>query len=321
MAWIQSHQSLGNHRKTLHASELLRCNQYQLIGHLHALWWWALDNAGPDGDLNGATDRVIAAAAGWNKDATRFVSALTEAGFIDPTDHGRRVHDWEDYTGRLVEQRTRVRDQTRERVRQHRARSQVTNAPGNASVTRYAAVTSVTRNAPVTQHVTRSNAQEKRREEESNNLPLTPGSTNTSRSASTQAHAGEPALAPASPAVAVYCRTARVPSTELVAKHIDAVLAHGSDPDLELWRECVEQWIGRGYNRDNLVGMLDWYRSGGPPVRAAPGRNGAAGANGKYSVAQFAADFLRGNDNGLAANVFGAVRQAGRGLPAPGHDT
>lgn len=44
MAWIESHQTLSRHRKTLRAAALLHVDRHKMIGHLHELWWWALDN-------------------------------------------------------------------------------------------------------------------------------------------------------------------------------------------------------------------------------------------------------------------------------------
>ncbi len=105
MSWIESHQSLSRHRKTLRASALLKVDRHKLIGHLHELWWWGLDNADTDGQLNGISDREIAAAAGWpEKGAAVFVGALTTAGFIDADAGGLSLHDWYDYAGKLTEQ-------------------------------------------------------------------------------------------------------------------------------------------------------------------------------------------------------------------------
>lgn len=115
MAWIESHQSLLTHRKTMRAIGALKVDRYKFIGHLHALWWWALDNA-DDGNLSGLNDTEIAAAAGWHKGrATEFVTALSEAGFIDAGT--RQLHDWEDYAGKLIDRRRR----NAERKRQARA--------------------------------------------------------------------------------------------------------------------------------------------------------------------------------------------------------
>ncbi|MCL8207248.1 MAG: hypothetical protein K6V97_04120 [Actinomycetia bacterium] len=97
MAWIESHQSLLRHRKTNRVVALLGIHRCQLIGHLHCLWWWALDNVPVDGALGDLSDTEIARAAEWDGDPTAFVRALTVAGFIDERPEGRFLHDWIDY--------------------------------------------------------------------------------------------------------------------------------------------------------------------------------------------------------------------------------
>lgn len=115
MAWIESHQSLLNHRKTIRAAALLKADRYKLIGHLHALWWWALDNADLDGKLDAVTPEEVAIAAGWPENkAADFVAALEAAGFLDK---GMVLHDWYDYAGKLNAKRAA----NKERMRSARA--------------------------------------------------------------------------------------------------------------------------------------------------------------------------------------------------------
>jgi hypothetical protein len=114
VAYIESHQTLGNHPKTKRAARELGIGRVQLVGHMHYLWWWALEYA-EDGDLSGFSDDEIAEEAMWEGDPAAFVGALTDAGFLDPN---RSLHDWEVYTGRLVAQR----ESNRERQRRFRER-------------------------------------------------------------------------------------------------------------------------------------------------------------------------------------------------------
>ena len=114
MAWVESHQSLRDHRKTLAAAALLKIDRYKLIGHLQALWWWALDNLPPDGSLEGLPDSVVDQAAGWSRKAS-FCAALRAAGFIDE----RGLHNWDSYGGKLKLQR----DANKERMRETRAKN------------------------------------------------------------------------------------------------------------------------------------------------------------------------------------------------------
>lgn len=113
MAWIESHQELGRHPKTLRAARRLGVSRVAVVGHLHYLWWWCLDYAA-DGDLSGFTCEEIADAAEWQGDASDFVVALGESGFLDQ--HGDRltIHDNEDYNGKLRDARDRNRDRQRE---------------------------------------------------------------------------------------------------------------------------------------------------------------------------------------------------------------
>ncbi|WP_374713316.1 hypothetical protein [Symbiobacterium terraclitae] len=117
MAWIESHQSLSRHRKTLRAAAILRVSRHLLIGHLHELWWWALDNVPANGFLGDLTDAEIAQGAEWPGDPTEFVRALTEAGFIDETENGRYLHDWHDYAGGMLEKRAKDAERKREERR------------------------------------------------------------------------------------------------------------------------------------------------------------------------------------------------------------
>jgi hypothetical protein len=113
MAYIQSHQSLGHHRKTLRMVDMLRVNRVKLIGHLHELFWWGLDNADSQGVLGRIAAVDIADAACWpTKDAERFVRALLECGganhpgFLEQrSEVGYVLHDWYDYAGKFSDKR------------------------------------------------------------------------------------------------------------------------------------------------------------------------------------------------------------------------
>ena len=146
MAWIEVHQSLPTHPKTIEAAMLLDVSEPVIVGHLVCLWTWAVD-ARPDGQLDLSKPRVIARAARWDMEPGRFVDALVAVRFLD--DDGA-IHDWDDYTGRLMERRERVKEQTRGRVQafRERQRSRLSSieGEGNADVTRYPSVS----NAPVT---------------------------------------------------------------------------------------------------------------------------------------------------------------------------
>lgn len=116
--YVRSLQSLSKHRKTMTATALLRTDRHKLIGHLHELWWWGLDNADIHGVIGPAPDEVIAEAAGWPvKDAKRFVGALLAVGFIERSADGTLVlHDWYEYAGKLNEKREKDADRKRKSI-------------------------------------------------------------------------------------------------------------------------------------------------------------------------------------------------------------
>lgn len=114
MAWIESHQNLGDHPKTLRAATMLRVSPAEMVGHLHFLWWWALDYA-QTGDISALTAAEIASAARWTRGNTHqkrdpelFVDALLTCGpngFLDRVDGRLQIHDWMEYAGKLIERR------------------------------------------------------------------------------------------------------------------------------------------------------------------------------------------------------------------------
>lgn len=120
MSWIESHQSLSKHRKTTRLAALLKADRHKVIGHLHEMWWWGLDNADVDGGLAGLTEDEIAMGAEWpTKDAKRFVCALVEAGFLEAADGGYVLHDWYAYAGKLNTKRAANRDRMKRARAEH----------------------------------------------------------------------------------------------------------------------------------------------------------------------------------------------------------
>jgi len=101
MAWIESHQELAQHPKTRRLVRALGVSLPTAIGHLHMLWWWAMDYA-DQGDLTAYSDEDIADAVAWDGDARVFVTALRTAGFLN---EDRTIHDWRTYVGRLLDKR------------------------------------------------------------------------------------------------------------------------------------------------------------------------------------------------------------------------
>lgn len=112
MAWIESHQELGSHPKTLKLARILGVSRAAAVGHLHFLWWWALDYS-QEGNLNRFEALDIAIGGEWESDPETFVDALVRAGFLDQTSDGLAVHDWDQYGGRLQERRAKDAERKR----------------------------------------------------------------------------------------------------------------------------------------------------------------------------------------------------------------
>ncbi len=122
--WIESHQSLRNHPKVRKSARLAGINEFEMIGRLHAFWWWAMDYA-PTGDVTKYTNEDIEDAVDWGGESGKFANALIDcglgghSGFIEVTSDGQRlIHDWDEYGGRLLD----LKEANRERMRARRAR-------------------------------------------------------------------------------------------------------------------------------------------------------------------------------------------------------
>jgi hypothetical protein len=162
MAWLPSHQDLRTHPKTRKAARRLDVTLPTMIGHLHLLWYWALDLA-PDGDLSKFDDEDIADGADWTGDPEQFVDALAGCGsggapgFIDPD---RRLHDWAEYGGKYGKRVDAAR----------KAAAARWHSESNAG----AMPTHSERIAPVEQPQSNRNAEERRGEEKREQTPKRP---------------------------------------------------------------------------------------------------------------------------------------------------
>jgi hypothetical protein len=123
--WIHLYGDAFTNKKISAAvAALTRGGVHKMVGHLGALWTWAMEFA-QEGDLGHVSDVAIAQGAGWPKAPWRFVAALLEAGLLDPD---RRLHDWDTYAGRLI--RKRQADAARKRVEYERKKKPKPPSPG-----------------------------------------------------------------------------------------------------------------------------------------------------------------------------------------------
>jgi hypothetical protein len=113
MAWIESHQEIAQHPKTRRLARALGITVPQAIGHLHMLWWWAVDYA-ENGWLGKYTCDDLADAVMWDGDPQKLWDALLEAGWLDRGMEGAEIHDWDFYIGRLMERRRKDAERKRE---------------------------------------------------------------------------------------------------------------------------------------------------------------------------------------------------------------
>ena len=118
MAWIELHQSVWTHRKTLALADALGIQDTYAAAHMAQFWCWAMDNA-RNGDVTVMSQRIISKAAGWLGDADVFCQAVIASGFLDKTTDGLFIHNWDDYSGKLMQ----ARENNKERQRRYRERN------------------------------------------------------------------------------------------------------------------------------------------------------------------------------------------------------
>lgn len=99
MAWISVHESIVG-PKLRDLRKRLNCSQWEAEGILCSLWLWGLKNATKDGSLPHTERSDIAAdlsgsSAGSSLVTVEIVDALIETGWIDETENGLSLHDWD----------------------------------------------------------------------------------------------------------------------------------------------------------------------------------------------------------------------------------
>ncbi len=127
MAWIELHQSLMNHKKIIRLKNVLKVEAPHAMGLVCNLWLWAVDNA-PDGDLTEFSAEELSEVCGYKKDPNQFLKAMVDVGFIDKKGKKKQIHDWSEYTGRLMESREIRKEQARVRQAKRRERLKANKA-------------------------------------------------------------------------------------------------------------------------------------------------------------------------------------------------
>lgn len=126
--WIELHQEMPRHPKTLALAQALKISRREAVGLLIDLWTWGLNCADETGHLRGITNEGIAMALDWSgRQAAKLVNALVDCGWIDGENGNYSLHDWADYTSRLSDKR---KDAERKREARKRAK-QADESPEN----------------------------------------------------------------------------------------------------------------------------------------------------------------------------------------------
>ena len=99
MAWFSVHESLYG-PKLREMYHCLGCSEFEAVGVLNALWSWGLSNADKDGFMPYAGKEEIerylySKAAGSTLVPKDIVDALLATGWLDETDRGLFIHDWD----------------------------------------------------------------------------------------------------------------------------------------------------------------------------------------------------------------------------------
>jgi hypothetical protein len=129
MAWIQVDAGIKEHDKIFNLADTLNITDAHAVGLMVCLWTWAV-TAAPDGDITNFPPRAIAKAAGWDKKADIFYSAIQSSSslFVESVDGRLRFRNWENRAALLMDMVERGKEQTRKRVQRYRERQAEKNA-------------------------------------------------------------------------------------------------------------------------------------------------------------------------------------------------
>jgi hypothetical protein len=260
VAWIESHSTLARHPKTLRLARRLSVSVPTAIGHLHLLWWWALEYT-RDGDLSGFDDEEVAVACVWEGEPAAFRAALTAAGFLDACGV---IHDWDDYAGKLLDQRkANAEKQARWRNR-HRLSS--IESP-NRDVT----VTEPVRTAATVPNPTEPTLSPTEREAPDADAPDAAPEQMRLRLPKDKATDAVRA------ANSILGKKANQAERQAINEGVPAT------PQAQtLWESCLRTWRLRYEHNRSLEGPLEWFAAGGAPPKRPARTGGGAGGNGQY---------------------------------------
>ena len=97
--WISVHTGIDG-PKLREFRKKLKCSKFEATGILVYFWFWGLENAEKDGhilhaDREDIEECLIGSSIGSRLSPGTIVEALVETGWIDETEEGLYIHDWE----------------------------------------------------------------------------------------------------------------------------------------------------------------------------------------------------------------------------------
>ena len=108
--WIKVEPAIVNHPKTRQLAKFWGCHPYQVVGFLVALWGYCVEYQ-EDGNVDGLPSDVLEEFAAPCCPASGTVrDVLQQVGLVDADG---RLHDWDEYTGELIERRRKDRERKR----------------------------------------------------------------------------------------------------------------------------------------------------------------------------------------------------------------
>ena len=123
--WISVHTGIDG-PKLREFRKKLKCSKFEATGILVYLWFWGLENAEKDGrilhaDREDVEECLIGSSVGCKIAPNSIVDALVETGWIDETDNGLYIHDWEIWQEQWYKAKER-REKDAKRKRESRKR-------------------------------------------------------------------------------------------------------------------------------------------------------------------------------------------------------
>lgn len=118
--------ALPDHRKIVELAAALGVEEAQALGHVVTLWCRTMSLA-PSGSLKDWSDIFIAKSCKWNRNPVDLVKALSDVGFLSGKEGNRRVNDWIEWQGNILEKR----EAWKEKKNGQRAKSRGKMSPGD----------------------------------------------------------------------------------------------------------------------------------------------------------------------------------------------